>query len=337
MVTRACPFCGSADSRPYGRRGAAEWVSCAACRSLFQNLSQEEFDQLHRKSEEDAILVPASAATLGGNPDRSRWRQFPLTGRTVLEIGPGSGHLLAAAREAGWRVSAVETNPTYRSHIRSRWGIESVAESVTDLPASTTFDAIVTLNVLEHIYDIHGFINDLAGRLSPDGRILLATCNAESLIVRLVGPWWSMFKEVDHVAFPTAAGLRALARRSGLRADAIWTTELPLETPVSVLVAARDRFREGRTRRPGPSAVAVPTARTPAASTGYTSTRARRAVQWINRTCGNREPTALLLSRLGWASSVKVTFISSVQQPTNPSATAIEVSPAQYRSSVETP
>jgi hypothetical protein len=66
----------------------------------------------------------------------------------------------------------------------------------------------------------------------------------------LVGTYWSMFKERDHVSFPSGTSLQRLAEGSGYALRRRWSTELPFETPIGLLVAARDFLRERRSGGP---------------------------------------------------------------------------------------
>jgi 2-polyprenyl-6-hydroxyphenyl methylase/3-demethylubiquinone-9 3-methyltransferase len=171
------------------------------------------------------------------------WNLLALPGGTVLEIGPGSGHLLAAARQAGCSVAAVESSKVHRDFIRDVWGIESVYAGMDELPDGRTFDTVLAINVFEHIYDIPAFLSAVRRVLAPGGICYLSTPNALSLEASLLRTWWSMCKVHDHVSFPSAAGLATAALESDLRVGRIWSTGLPFEFPVSALTSARDRVQ----------------------------------------------------------------------------------------------
>jgi SAM-dependent methyltransferase len=223
-----------------------------------------------------------------------------LPGNSVLEIGPGTGHLLAAAHRAGRCVTAVEASEMHRRFIRDTWGIGSVYGDISELPRGLLFDTILAINVVEHVYDIAAFFRFVAGALAPNGVFFISTPNAASLEATVLRAWWSMCKEIDHVSFPTREGMARASQAAGLRADRIWSSELPLEFPVSVLVAARD-WTQVRMRPAGaPGEVQAP-GNSP--ENGHRASTARMARFYA--LSGRFDPTSRLLASLGRAGTIK--------------------------------
>jgi 2-polyprenyl-3-methyl-5-hydroxy-6-metoxy-1,4-benzoquinol methylase len=245
MSSRGCPFCHSKSSHVIGTR-ADVWARCRNCRSIFRDITSASFKQIHEEGFQDTACIDSTIAFASQRPLRALWDLLALPGSAVLEIGPGSGHLLAAARQAGCVVTAVESSKVHRDFIRDAWGIRRVYATLDEVPAERAFDTIVAINVLAHIYDIVAFLGAIRRMLAPGGTCYLSTANALSLEATVLGPWWSVCKVHDHVSFPSAAGLATAALESGLRVGQIWSTGLPFEFPVSALVAARDRARTVR-------------------------------------------------------------------------------------------
>jgi SAM-dependent methyltransferase len=168
----------------------------------------------------------------------------------VLQIGAGSGHLLAAARRAGCTVAAVEPSKVRRDFIGDVWNIDSVYASLEAVPAGRAYDTIVAAGILGRVYNVQDFLDAIGLLLAPGGTCYLSAPNARSLEASVLGTWWPACKDPDQVSFPSAAGLATAIRESQLRARRIWSTGLPLEFPVSALAAARDRSRGRRGRGP---------------------------------------------------------------------------------------
>lgn len=242
---RRCPYCRSDSSRAVGTR-VDIWVRCQNCRSIFRDITPARFQQIHDEAFQDSWYLECSNALVAREPAGALWAGLALPGASVLEIGPGTGHLLAAARAAGCSVEAVESSAVHRDYIRDTWGIRSLYSTMDEIPDGRTFDTIVAINVFEHIYDIEAFLGAVRKVLVPDGTFFLSTSNALSLEATVLRCWWAMCKVHDHVSFPSSAGLATVAQASGLRIERVWTAGLPFEFPVSALIAARDWFRTRR-------------------------------------------------------------------------------------------
>lgn len=299
MKHRPCPFCANESSTILGARGGV-WVRCRNCRSLFQDITAEKFDELHSEAWQDTHFVDSIVATVGPEPDRGRWNELSLSGTSVLEIGPGTGHLLAAAHEAGCAVAAVESSKVHRTFIQDTWGIHTLFSDITAVPDDTKFDAIVALNVLEHVYDIISFLHSTRKLLAPRGVLYVSTSNAISLEASLLRNWWAMCKEHDHVSFPSPNGMAIAAQATGLRPERVWSSELPFEFPISALVAARDWARARRV----PSGAANRGHITESAAQDADTAQKVRVARFCS-VSAPFDPTSRLLGRLGRAATVK--------------------------------
>jgi SAM-dependent methyltransferase len=303
MYSRRCPFCHSDSSRLVGTR-VDIWVKCRNCRSVFRDVTPARFQQIHDEAFQDGEYLESSVALTGRRASSALWEALSLPGTSVLEIGPGSGHLLAAAQQAGCSVAAVESSKVHRDYIRDTWGIESLYATIDEIPDDRAYAAIVAINVFEHIYDVTDFLRVIKKALAPGGTFFLSTPNGLSLEATVLGSWWPMCKVHDHVSFPSPAGVSMAARASGLRVERVWSSGLPFEFPVSALTAARDRSRErrGAGKARGGGQVQTPAA---AAGAGSLSPAAKAALARFYTAAGPFDPTSRLLSRLGRAASVK--------------------------------
>jgi SAM-dependent methyltransferase len=276
------------------------WVRCQICRSTFQNITAEEFARLHDEAWQDTRFVDAKVAALGLDPAMARFEELSLPGTSLLEIGPGTGHLLAAAHKSGRSVTAVESSKVHQEFIRDTWGIDSLYEHTAAVPDGLLFDAVVAINVLEHVYDVNAFLCSIAKRLAPNGVLFVSTVNAASLEAILLRTWWSMCKEHDHVSFPSPDGIARAAKALDLRTERIWSSELPFELPISVLVAVRDWAQARQTLSPSAGDCHLAGS---SVQRGNGESKARLAR--LYSISAPFEPTSRLLGRLGRAASVK--------------------------------
>jgi len=286
------------------------WVKCRNCRSVFRDITPARFQQIHDEAFQDSAHIESTRAFAGEQPLRALWDLLALPGGSVLEIGPGSGHLLAAARQAGCSVEAVESSAVHRDYIRDAWGIDPVYATMDEIPIDRTFDTIVAINVFEHVYDIAAFLHAVRKALAPGGTFFLSTPNATSLEASVLGTWWSMCKVHDHVSFPSSAGLAVAARESGLRIGRIWSTGLPFEFGVSALTAARDRVRARRgIGKPAEAARARAQALAPAGQAPEGGSVNPAALARFYSIAAPFDPAYRVLGALGRAGTVKARLI----------------------------
>lgn len=241
---KECTFCGGAALAAAFVRENRRFVRCTRCRAFLQATpprSQGEPETW--ECYEEGAFASRIQSERGATPDFDTYEEFErylLPGR-LLEIGPGTGHFLAAARDRGFQVLGIETSPYHREYIARTWSIDSLGEPLewNRLPENS-FDNVVSFNCLEHIPQPTPHLAAALRVLRPGGRLLVSTANADALVPRIVGRYWSMFRPPDHVSIPSSESLSIAADRAGLRVLRIWCSEYPLETPLGFAVALRD-------------------------------------------------------------------------------------------------
>jgi 2-polyprenyl-3-methyl-5-hydroxy-6-metoxy-1,4-benzoquinol methylase len=144
-----------------------------------------------------------------------RYLPKPKPGQRLLDIGCGNGDFLANARDAGWAVAGIDTDPKavaiakQRSLDISMGGIDLFAGE------SGCFDAITLSHVLEHLHDPRQFIHAVHRLLKPGGVIFVDTPNIESLGVRRWGRNWRGLETPRHLVLFSQAGLVGLLKAAG--------------------------------------------------------------------------------------------------------------------------
>jgi 2-polyprenyl-3-methyl-5-hydroxy-6-metoxy-1,4-benzoquinol methylase len=217
-----CVLCEGAGSKPVIVESGFTGRQCANCGLIFisPRPSREEIDEVYRQG--DAHLSPewfvdgreALASQLRARRD-ARLVQRHAPGGALLEIGPGRGTFLAAARRRGFDVFGVELNPTQASFIRAELGIacaESL-ESAHEL-SSGQFDVIYHRDVLSHFYDPHEEMERLRALLKPGGLQIFETGNLGDVDHRYLKLIRS-FQYPDHLFFYGERSLRKLLEQTG--------------------------------------------------------------------------------------------------------------------------
>ncbi|MBX6771940.1 MAG: class I SAM-dependent methyltransferase [Chloroflexi bacterium] len=126
---------------------------------------------------------------------RYRFAQAALSGGWILDIACGSGygsHLLV--EDPRVRVVGVDIHLPTLTSVRQTYQqdrLSLVAASGLALPfGDHTFQAIVSLETIEHLDDDQGFLREVVRVLHPDGTCILSTPDkAYSLRHRIVNPY----------------------------------------------------------------------------------------------------------------------------------------------------
>jgi 2-polyprenyl-3-methyl-5-hydroxy-6-metoxy-1,4-benzoquinol methylase len=217
-----CVLCEGASSTPVISDSGFTGRQCANCGLIFisPRPSRREIDEVYRRG--DAHLSPAWFVQ-GREAIASRLRarrdaglvHGHAAGGALLEIGPGRGTFLHAARRRGFDVFGVELNPTQASFIRSELGIPC-AESLGSAQelAGGQFDVIYHRDVLSHFYDPHEEMERLQALLKPGGLHIFETGNLADVDHRYL-KLIASFQYPDHLFFYGERSLGKLLDQTG--------------------------------------------------------------------------------------------------------------------------
>ena len=122
-------------------------------------------------------------------PGRLRWmdRQIDWAGKDVLDLGCAGGFMAEALAERGARVTGID--PAEQAIAAARAHAAQAGHAITydtgkgeTLPyADAAFDAVVCVDVLEHVDDLAQVMAEVARVLRPGGLFLFDTINRNPL------------------------------------------------------------------------------------------------------------------------------------------------------------
>lgn len=224
--SESTPFCGICTSTgPHKLIGApsaslpSSYYRCSACASIFLfPLPPVETNEAFET--ETAAQKRAATDAL-----RAHWLRRkldllgpPSPGATLLDVGCGAGQVLQLAGDAGWQATGVELSESLATIARQNApGATIIQEDIIRInPAAIgQFDAIIALDILEHVLDPAAFVGRLRALLRHGGRLVLHTPNASSLRARLQGRQWNMLIPEYHFHLFAPAALDRLLRSAG--------------------------------------------------------------------------------------------------------------------------
>lgn len=183
----------------------------------------------------------------------------PLSGLTILDIGCGGGLVAEPLARLGANVTAIDPSPDTIAAARAHATVSDVAidyRAITaeELAASgRSFDAVLCLEVVEHVQEPEAFIKLAAGLVRPGGMLIASTINrtGKAWLLAIVGAeyvlrWlpvgthrWDRFVTPDEMARHMAAARLTGIAFAGLVYDPLgdrWS--LSPDTDVNYFAAA---------------------------------------------------------------------------------------------------
>jgi SAM-dependent methyltransferase len=154
---------------------------------------------------------------------------FDLAGKAVLDIGCATGALLQTLKPHGpARLVGIDVADSAVAYGRERYRLDLRR---TDLEhagfASEEFDIIMMIDVIEHIYDLRGFLRETSRILKGGGAIFISTPNARAFEAA-AGRWASLHENYEHVLYLSRSSLRNVVERCGLKLEKAWSEGCPV-------------------------------------------------------------------------------------------------------------
>ncbi len=223
--TLLCPVCGVPTLHCFCiRKNDCDVLACSACgvgRADITNFDPAAYytdayfegrqaDGYANYAGSEAVLRREFKATV------EHLSRFVPRGR-LLEIGCAYGFFLLEARHR-FHVSGIDIAESAVRFCHGR-GLADVRHgvldeaTVCDLPS---MDAIVLLDVIEHLVDPNEAFRLFASKLEQKGVVLLTTGDWSSVVARVSGPHWRLMTPPQHLFYFTPKSLRILGERHGL-------------------------------------------------------------------------------------------------------------------------
>jgi SAM-dependent methyltransferase len=132
----------------------------------------------------------------------------------LLDVGASFGHFLAEARTR-FEAHGIEVSPSAVAWARKTFDVDIDVGSIYQL-GDGTYEAVTCWDVIEHLEDPAGAIDQMRCRLAPGGRLFLSTPDAGSLVARVMGVRWHYLDPVQHLHLFSRRNLVRLLSRHGL-------------------------------------------------------------------------------------------------------------------------
>lgn len=122
--------------------------------------------------------------------------QLTPTKGKLLDIGCGTGYLLAGAQQNGWHVTGIEPGKVARKLARKK-GL--LVHKNLDALDNQKFDCISLFHVLEHIHELRKNLKKIIKHLKDNGHLLIAVPNVSSWDAQHYGAEWAAWDVPRHL------------------------------------------------------------------------------------------------------------------------------------------
>ena len=159
---------------------------CKNC-SLVQQINLLDESILHEIYTAEYFSCSAPISTGMGIGEKEKYFSFfqscGLEPGKMLEIACYDGYFLIKLEEKGWDVYGIDPSPMVQTAI-NQFGEERVTKGffTKEIYSPKSFDVILFRNLLEHLYNIHDFIEGVNASLKLEGRIFIEVPNILELL-----------------------------------------------------------------------------------------------------------------------------------------------------------
>ncbi len=133
----------------------------------------------------------------------------------LLDVGAGTGAFVNTMQSAGWAITGLEPDAIARNNALQKHGLQ--LRSADDLYRLTPsqFDAITLWHVLEHVHDLHGYLDIFTQVLKPGGKLVIAVPNYTSHDAAVYQQYWAAYDVPRHLYHFSPEGMEQLGKSKG--------------------------------------------------------------------------------------------------------------------------
>ncbi len=122
-----------------------------------------------------------------------------LSKGNLLDVGAGTGAFTATMKKAGWNVKGLEPDETARQNAKTNHQLELETLDVLHQQPTSHYDAITMWHVLEHVHDLHQYLDTFHRILQPTGTLIVAVPNYTSEDAAIYKEHWAAYDVPRHL------------------------------------------------------------------------------------------------------------------------------------------
>ena len=138
-------------------------------------------------------------------------------GRSLMDIGCGTGDFLSYLKKQGWQVKGLEPSDSAREMAIQNHQLEVESTTALHEQKENSVDAISMWHVLEHVYNLNPDFEQFKRILKNDGRLFIAVPNCSSYDARHYKEQWAAYDLPIHLYHFTPKDINQLAEKYDMK------------------------------------------------------------------------------------------------------------------------
>jgi len=135
----------------------------------------------------------------------------------LLDVGSGTGAFVNEMSQHGWDVTGLEPDENARKIAEKSFDCQLKGiDELFHLPENA-FDVITLWHVLEHVHDLHNYLQQFKKLLSSDGRLVIAVPNYTSFDSSVYKEYWAAYDVPRHLYHFSPLSMKLLLDKHGMR------------------------------------------------------------------------------------------------------------------------
>lgn len=135
---------------------------------------------------------------------------------SLLDIGAGTGAFVHHMKSNGWHVEGVEPDSGAIERANREYQLQLKPSPELFNFNAQTFDVITMWHVLEHVHDLHGYINQIKKISRAGATVFIAVPNYTSYDAEKYQSSWAAYDVPRHLYHFSPASMNELMKRHGL-------------------------------------------------------------------------------------------------------------------------
>jgi 2-polyprenyl-3-methyl-5-hydroxy-6-metoxy-1,4-benzoquinol methylase len=133
----------------------------------------------------------------------------------LLDVGAGTGAFADEMHRNGWKVIGLEPDKTAKENALKNYSLQLGELGAIFSFKPETFDAITMWHVLEHVHQLHEYVEAFHRILKKDGTLFIAVPNYTSYDAKKYAAYWASYDVPRHLYHFSPKALNALVKQHG--------------------------------------------------------------------------------------------------------------------------